>query len=72
MVTEKQLNDLQTFFAGQQLPTNVQLDLGSKIHDTAKFIQSHITVLPNNGDKPLFEVFYYRLIKLKEIISGDA
>ncbi len=56
-VTEKQNYDLEEFFTKAKLPTSVQLDVGSKVESVSKFIDSHLKVLRNNGDKPMYEVF---------------
>lgn len=68
-VTDKQINELEEFFNSAQLPASVQLDPGSKIDEVSKFVNSHLKVLRNNGNKPLTDVFYIRLIRLKEIIN---
>jgi hypothetical protein len=68
--TEKQIDELGTFFAKAKLPTTVDLDAGSKVTNVPAFIQSHLNVLRSNPDKPIYEVFYNRLVRLKELISG--
>ena len=67
--TEKQIKELEDHFAKGKLPAFVQLDLGSKIGNVSQFIKSHLKVLRNNGDKSMYEVFYQRLLRLKEITS---
>jgi hypothetical protein len=67
--TEKQIDDLDTFFKTAKFPTTVQLDEGSKITNVPTFIQSHLNVLRANPDKPINDVFYSRLMRLKELIS---
>ncbi len=69
-VAEKQIKDLEEFFSKAKLPTSVQLDEGSKIGEMSRFINSHLKVLRNNGGKPMYEVFYLRLLKLKEIVAS--
>lgn len=68
-VTEKQIKELEDHFGKVKLPASLQLDVGSKIENVSQFIDSHIKVLRNNGDKPMYEVFHIRLLKLKEITS---
>ena len=67
--TEKEISALESFFANAKLPKEVKLYEGSSIHNIQQFINSHLNVLRNNGDKPIFEVFYQRLIHLKNIIN---
>jgi hypothetical protein len=68
--TEKQIEELANYFAKAKLPSSIQLDQGSTIMNVPAFIQSHLNVLRSNTDKPIYEVFYNRLIRLKELISG--
>ncbi len=67
--TEKQIEELEIYFEKAKLPAFVQLDEGSKILDVPAFIKSHLNVLRTNSDKPIYEVFYNRLLRLKELIS---
>ncbi len=67
-VTEKEIKILEDYFKQANLPANVNLDVGSKIENVPKFIASHLSVLRNNGASGIYEVFYTRLLKLKEII----
>jgi hypothetical protein len=66
--TIKQLDELEAFFKKTILPASIQLDEGSKILDVTAFIDSHLKVLRNNFEKPVYEVFYSRLLRLKEIL----
>lgn len=69
LTTEKEINELDEFFKKKKLPASIQLDEGSKIVDVPAFIGSHLKVLRNNFEKPIHEVFYLRLLRLKEILS---
>lgn len=69
-VTEKQITDLDGFFKKSKLPVSIQLDEGTKVSDVPTFIESHLNVLRHNADKPIYEVFYSRLLGLKELLSG--
>lgn len=69
VINEKQLSELESFFAKASLPKTVQLDAGTTITNVAKFVDSHLAVLRNNMDKPIYEVFYQRLEQLKEKIN---
>lgn len=68
-VTEKEIKILEDYFKQANLPATVQLDVGSKIENVPKFIASHLSVLRNNGQIGIFDVFYIRLLQLKEIIG---
>lgn len=68
--TATQLTDLENFFAKTKLPKTIQLDEGSKLVDVPNFVQSHLNVLKANPDKPVNDVFYTRLLRLKELIAG--
>ncbi len=68
-ISEKQLLELESYFKKAKLPVVVHLDAGTMISDTARFVASHLSVLRNNMDKPLYEVFYQRLVQLKEMIG---
>lgn len=70
-VTENQIKELEVFFAKAKLPVSVQLDVGSRVENVSKFIDSHLKMLHNNADKPMYKVFYLRLLRMKEIISGQ-
>lgn len=72
VINGKQLSELDTFFAKAKLPATVLLDAGTTITDVRQFVQSHIAVLKNNMDKPIYEVFYNRLVKLKELMNSAA
>lgn len=69
-ITEKQIRELENFFNVAVLPDTIQLDTGSRVDDVSRFIQSHLRVLRNNADKPTYEVFYLRLLQVKELIAG--
>jgi len=49
------------------LPKELVLDAGTKVSDVQQMVDSHIKVLRHNGDKPIYEVFYDRLLKVKEL-----
>lgn len=66
-VTEKQIKDLEEYFKKANLPHSIQLDQGSKIENVSTFINSHLKVLRNNADKSMYDVFYERLLRLKEL-----
>lgn len=68
--TEKQIDELAAFFKGAKLPERIPLDQGSTIIDVPHFIKGHLGVLRANPGKPIMEVFYMRLLRVKELIAG--
>lgn len=69
---EKQIKELEEFFKKAKLPVSIHPDEGNKIIDIPLFIKSHTEVLRFNGDKALCEVFYWPLLRLKEILLIKA
>lgn len=69
-VTDKQIEELETFFAKAKLPVTLHLESGVMISEVIRFVASHLAVLKHNADKPIYEVFYDRLLKAKELIQG--
>jgi len=67
-ITEKQIRELEDYFNGASLPATIVLDAGSRVDDVPRFVQSHLKVLRNNADKAAYEVFYLRLLQVKEMI----
>ena len=68
-VTEKQIAELESFFATAKVPKELVLDAGSKVNDVSQLVKSHLNVLKHNGDKPIYDVFYDRLLKVKELVK---
>lgn len=68
-VTVEQITELETFFEETELPATLLLESGVMVTDVKKFIATHIAVLKQNGDKMIYQVFYNRLLKAKQIIQ---
>ena len=68
-VTDKQIAELESFFAKAKLPKELVLDAGTKVSNVAHLVKSHLNVLKHNGDKPIYDVFYERLLKVKELVK---
>lgn len=66
----KQIEELTAFFKNAEIPATVSLEKGSTIIDVPLFIQSHLGVLLANPGKPIMDVFYLRLLRVKELIEG--
>ncbi len=56
--------ELEGYFTGIPLPTNVQIDTGVIINDVPLFVESHINYIKANEGKRGTEVYYDRLNKL--------
>ena len=61
--------EIERFLTGAKLPDQVQLYPGIKVTNTARFVESHLEVLKAYGCKGLWDVFYTRLARLKELIE---
>lgn len=58
---------IEQFFASAKLPKQIELYPGIKVINTAGFIESHLSILKANGYKGIYDVFYCRLERLKEL-----
>jgi hypothetical protein len=65
------IEELEMFFATAKIPSTVQLDSGTKITNASTFLESHFSVLKHSGTRGIYEVFYNRLIHLKELLSAN-
>lgn len=63
------VDNLEKFFASKQLPEKIQLGPGETITDLKKFLESHLTILKAKPNVSINEVFYLRLIKLKNLLA---
>lgn len=63
--------ELEGYFTGITLPTNVQVDTGVVIEDVPLFIESHINYIKANEGKKGTEVYYERLNKLIAYIETN-
>ncbi len=70
VIKEKQLSEPESFFTKTKLLKSILLDTGTPISNVPKFVENHFAVLWNNMDKPIYEVFFQRLLGSKEKISG--
>jgi hypothetical protein len=70
MYTEKDLQELEQFFKGKDLPKEVEVVQSQKVVDVKKFIAGHLACARANVGKPTFASFYDRLVKLKEKIPA--
>lgn len=59
---------IQKFFHGRELPERVRLDSCTEIIDVPKFVANHIEIVKHNSTKPLFYVYYERLQNLAKLL----
>ena len=67
--SKKEVEELKQFFAEISIPKEVQLYQGIRIIDTHKFLASHFEVVSKLDGKPINDVFYDRLVRLRSILS---
>jgi len=68
-VTPAQLKEIDLFFATAKLPATILLVPGTMIDNVSEFVESHLTVLREGGLKQVFEGFYLRMMRLRELIA---
>ena len=66
------VEELDAFFATATLPSALQLYPGNKIVGLPVFVESHLAVLKHSGSHGIYEVFYTRLIRLREMITAKS
>ena len=60
---------MEKYFSNVRLPATIKRDDGTTVIDLPRLIQSHVLLLQNNIGKDLYDVFYKRLVRLKELIG---
>jgi hypothetical protein len=63
------IDELEAWFRNKELPVSVKLGPGVNIDNVKSFVDSHIQVLRNMGQKQAYQAFYDRLIALKNILE---
>lgn len=66
---DKEIQELEEFFKTADLPATVELSKGSIIVDLPSFIYSHLAIIKLRKGVPLFDVFYDRLVFVKNKLS---
>ena len=61
------IKEIETWYRenAATIPDQIQLNPHTKINDTKKFIESHLTVCNAQKENKTFEPYYNRLIELK-------
>ena len=69
---EKDITELENYFAGIQLPTQpVKLNRCSTITDCSLFIESHFAIVKANNGKRTFLPYLNRLQELKQVLTTN-
>lgn len=63
--------ELEAYFTGIALPSNVQIDTGVIIEDVPLFIESHINYIKANEGRRGTEVYYDRLNRLIAFMEAN-
>jgi len=66
---DKEIQELEEFFKTADLPSTVVLSKGCTIIDLPAFIYSHLAIIKLRKGVPLFDVFYDRLVLVKNKIE---
>ena len=69
---ETTIAELDIFFSTAKLPSELQLYPGTKVVDLPTFVESHLAVLKHSGSHGIYEVFYTRLIRLREMMTAKS
>lgn len=63
--------ELEGYFTGIELPTQVDIDTGVRIVDVPLFIESHLNYIKVNEGKKGTEVYYDRLNRLVAFMESN-
>jgi hypothetical protein len=69
---DKDIQEMEDFFKTAELPQSIELSKGSTIIDLPAFVFSHLAIIKLRKGVGLFEVFYDRLLFVKDKISAIA
>lgn len=63
------IEELEDYFNSAQLPAQIELHKSTRITNVRKFIDSHLAVLRQNGERGPFGAFFDRLLQVKTIVG---
>jgi len=66
------VTELERYFSTAILPKEIKLDESTAIIDVKQFVNSHLGVIRQSGDKQLFSSFYTRLCRLKDLLDSTV
>ncbi|MCF6405263.1 hypothetical protein L3C95_20330 [Chitinophaga filiformis] len=67
---DKDIQEMEEFFKTADLPKTIELGPGSVITNVPAFVYSHLQIIKLRKGVGIFEVFYDRLVIVKEKLSG--
>jgi hypothetical protein len=65
---EQEINSLEAFFKGIDLPESIKLNAWTTLINVQSFLDSHFAVVKANADNPTFLPYLCRLQELKKIL----
>lgn len=65
------IKDLERIFASIALPVTIQLGPGGRIIDVKKFVEIYVARYKGFRDRPVYQVYYEKLLKLYTLLSND-
>ncbi len=67
---DKEIQEMEEFFKTADLPKTIELSAGSVITNVPAFVFSHLQIIKLRKGVGIFEVFYDRLVLVKEKLSA--
>jgi hypothetical protein len=68
---DKDIQEMEEFFKTAELPQTITLSAGAIIKDVPAFVYSHLAIIKLRKGVGIFEVFYDRLVMVKNKISAQ-
>jgi hypothetical protein len=66
---DKDIQEMEEFFKTADLPKTIELSAGAVITDVPAFVFSHLQIIKLRKGVGIFEVFYDRLVTVKEKLT---
>jgi hypothetical protein len=67
---DKDVQEMEEFFTTTDLPKTIELGPGSVITNVPAFVFSHLQIIKLRKGVGIFEVFYDRLVAVKQKLSA--
>jgi hypothetical protein len=67
---DKDVQEMEEFFTTTDLPKTIELGPGSVITNVPAFVFSHLQIIKLRKGVGIFEVFYERLVLVKQKLSA--
>lgn len=69
---DNEINELEIFFAGKQLPEKVRINSWSLVVNTRLFLDSHFATIRRHNGKDIYKPYLERLQQLKNTIENGT